>query len=154
MGVLDAYASEAAPSQAEEQRVLQFDIAYSSTASDFLIILILTLYAPLILAPVFLITFDLISASVIAMLLLALAFGIYVFRGNVSRKTGTLTILGPELNIEGKKIKPFRVKSRGVKQVDEKTLRFLTSVLFDNRIHFDTAEQCAKAVQKIRALGY
>lgn len=131
-----------------------FPITYSSTASNFLIALILLLYSPLILAILLFVRFDIFTASVVAVLLLALAFGIYVFRGNVSKRSGSLVISRPDLRIEGNKIKPFRVKTTGVKQLDEKTLCFITSVLFDNKIHFDSAEQCAMAVRKIHELGY
>jgi hypothetical protein len=131
-----------------------FPITYSSTASSFLIALILLLYSPLILAILLFVKFDLFTASVVAVLLLALAFGVYVFRGNVSRKPGMLVISGPDLEIQGNKIRPFRVKTSGVKQLDERTLRFMTSVLFDNKIHFDSGEQCSMAVRKIHELGY
>ncbi|MHB8567476.1 MAG: hypothetical protein ACYC7D_09540 [Nitrososphaerales archaeon] len=133
---------------------MRFPVTYSSTASNFLIALIVILYAPLIFAPIILIPFDLVTATVIAILLLALAFGIYVFRGNVSKKHGTLVVSAAGFSIVGKKIEPFRVKSRGVTHVDEKTLGFTTSVLFYNRIYFESSEHCDEAMKKIQALGY
>lgn len=123
----------------------EFPIEYVSTASGYLITLIVLLYIPLLVAPFTIIPFNTYTSIVVATLLLGLAFGIYVFRGNLTRNNGLLIISPGDARIEAEGKAPFAVTSKGISQTDEKTLRFCPAVLFETRIRFETFEDCIKA---------
>ena len=92
---------------------IQFPIEYSSSASNLLVGVIVVIYIPLILAPLVLIRFNLTTAGVMSILLLALAFGIYVFKGNPNKKKGMLKISPGDTRIEGKGTPAFVINSKG-----------------------------------------
>jgi hypothetical protein len=129
---------------------IQFPIEYSSSASNLLLGVIIVIYIPLIFAPLVLIPFNLATAGVMSILLLALAFGIYVFKGNPSKKKGVLMISPGDTRIEGKGTPAFVINSKGLSSVNDTTLKSSQASLFETRIAFGNAEDCKKAHDLIK----
>ena len=123
----------------------EFKVECVNTASDFMIGVIVLLYVPLLVAPFTIIPFNMVTALVMAALLLGLVFGVYVFRGNPTKKKGTLLIAPGDARIGGENSGSFNVGSKGLALADERTLRYRPAILFETRIRFETAEDCIKA---------
>jgi hypothetical protein len=132
-------------------REVEFPVEYTSTASNILILVLATIYIPLILAPVLIIRFDLTTALVMGILLLALAFGIYVLRGNPSRRDGVLKISPGDARIETKGGKSaFVIRSNGLSVRGPTTLGSSQASLFETKIVFQRQEDCELALQLIK----
>ena len=108
------------------------------------------IYVPLIFAPLGLIPFNLATAGVMSVLLLALAFGIYVFKGNPNKKKGMLKISPGDARIEGKGTPAFVLNSKGLSSVNTTTLKSSQASLFETRIAFENADDCKKAHELIK----
>ncbi|MDG6924162.1 MAG: hypothetical protein JRN67_12840 [Nitrososphaerota archaeon] len=138
----------------EEKRApaaeILFPIVYYSTASNLLLGIIIVMYVPLIVSPLVLIQFTIETAGIMSILLLALAFGIYVFKGNPSKKKGTLLISPGDTRIEGKNSPAFVVSSQGLTQIEATALKSTQASLFETRILFESAEDCRKAHEFIK----
>ncbi|MHB2037400.1 MAG: hypothetical protein ACYCPW_11770 [Nitrososphaerales archaeon] len=126
---------------------IQFPVAYSSSASNLLLSIIIVIYIPLILAPLVIIPFNLSTAGVMSVLLLALAFGIYVFKGNSNKKKGMIKISPGDIRIEGKSAAIFVVSSKGLSSVNPKILKSSQASLFETRIVFENESDCKRAFE-------
>lgn len=134
----------------ETRNEIHFPVQYYSTASNLLLGVIIAVYVPLILAPVLLIRFNLATAGIMSALLLALAFGIYVFRGSPSRRSGTLSISPGDVRIEHGGRSTFIINSIGLTELSKTVLRSGQASLFETRIIFQKQEDCAKASDLIK----
>ena len=123
---------------------IQFPVEYSSSASNLLLAVIIVIYIPLIFAPLVLIPFNLATAGVMSALLLALAFGIYVFKGNPSKKKGTLKVSPGDTRIEGHGSPAFVLSSKGLSSVNATTLKSSRASLFETRIVLSKMRTIAK----------
>lgn len=127
-----------------------FPVEYSSSASNLLLGVIIVIYIPLILAPLVLIPFNLSTAAIMGALLLALAFGIYIFKGNPQKKKGMLKVSPGDTRIEGKGSPAFVVNSKGLTEVNPTTLKSTQASLFETKIVFGKAEDCKQAHELIK----
>ena len=137
---------EAGPRREEKE----FKVEYANTASDYLIGLILLLYIPLLVAPLTIIRFNFATSILMAALLLALAFGVYVFRGNPTRRKGTLSISPGDARIHDAKSGSMNIRSNGMALMKEKTLRYRPSLLFETRIRFESEQDWIAAWQLLK----
>lgn len=136
--------------QPDTPNEIQIPVKYYSTASNILLALIIVIYVPLIFAPILLISFNLATASIMSGLLLALAFGIYVFRGSPSIRIGVLSISPGDARIERGGRSKFIVSSAGLTEFERTTLRSTQASLFETRIIFQKPEDCTKARDLIK----
>ena len=136
--------------QPEAKKEIQFPVQYYSTASNLLLGVIKVIYIPLILAPILIIHFSLATAGIMSGLMLALAFGIYVFRGSPSRRNGVLSISPGDARIEHGGRSTFIINSAGLAEVSETVLRSGQASLFETRIIFQKSEDCAKVRDLIK----
>jgi hypothetical protein len=138
----------------EDQQVppkeIEFPIVYYSSASNVLLGVIIIIYIPLIFAPLVLIPFNIDTAAVMSILILALAFGIYVFKGNPTKKKGMLKISPGDTRIEGKGMPAFVINSKGLAEINPTTLKSSQASLFETRIVFEKADDCKKAHEFIK----
>lgn len=135
--------------QEDSTKEIQFTIEYYSTASNLLLGVIVAIYIPLILAPILIIRFSIATASIMSMLLLALAFGIYVFRGSPSRRKGLLSISPGDARIESSGRHAFVISSTGLSKIRDTILKSTQASLFETRIIFQKAEDCERAREMI-----
>jgi hypothetical protein len=105
----------------------------------------IVIYIPLILSPMLVIRFSIATASIMSMLLLALGFGIYVFRGSPSRRKGLLSISPGDARIESSGRHAFVINSTGLSKIHETILKSTQTSLFETRIIFQKAEDCERA---------
>ena len=131
-------------------REIQFPIVYYSSASNLLLGVIVVIYIPLILAPLVIIPFNLMTAAIMSILLLALAFGLYVFKGNPQKKKGTLMISPGDARIEGHGSPAFVINSNGLSEVNSTTLKSSQASLFETRLVFEKGEDCKQAHEFIK----
>ncbi len=129
---------------------IQFQVMYSSSASNLLLAVIIVIYVPLIFAPLVLIPFNLATAGVMSALILALAFGIYVFKGNPTKKKGALKISPGDTRIEGQGSPAFVLSSKGLSSVNTTTLKSSQASLFETKITFENESDCKKAHELIK----
>ena len=129
---------------------IRFPVQYYSTASNLLLGIIVVVYVPLILAPVLLIHFNLTTAGITSSLLFALAFGIYVFRGSPSRRSGVISISPGDVRIEHNGRSTFIINSASLTEASETILRSGQASLFETRIIFQKPEDCSNARDLIK----
>jgi len=142
--LLEPKTSDEPQSPAKE---IQFPVVYSSSASNLLLTIIIVIYIPLILAPLVIIPFNLSTAGIMSVLLLALAFGIYVFKGNPNKKKGALKISPGDIRIEGKSATIFVLNSKGLSPVNPTALKSTQASLFETRIVFENESDCKRALE-------
>lgn len=133
----------------DSPKEIQFLIEYYSTASGLLLGVIIAIYIPLILAPILIIRFSIATAGIMSALLLALAFGIYLFRGNPSRRKGLLSISPGDARIESSRRYAFVINSAGLTWTGKTMLKATQASLFETRIVFQKAEDCERARELI-----
>lgn len=124
---------------------IKFPVEYFSTASNLLLGVIITIYTMLILAPIFIIRFSIATAAIMVILLSALAFGIYIFRGSPGRRNGLLSVSLGGARLESNGRYAFVIHSAGLTQVGKTVLKATQASMFETRIIFQNAEDCAKA---------
>lgn len=129
---------------------IKFPIVYYSSASNLLLAVVIVIYIPLILAPLVVIPFNIETAGVMSILLLALAFGIYVFKGNPTKKNGMLRISPGDTRIEGRGTPAFVINSKGLGEVNATSLKSTQASLFETRLLFENVEDCKKAHEFIK----
>ena len=144
---MESTSPEPTQNTAEE---IRFPVEYSDRASNLLLGALVIIYIPLILSPLLLIPFNLATAGIMSVLLLALAFGIYVFRGNPSKKIGVLVISPGDTRIEGKRTSTLVVRSKGLSTVNFNTLISSRASLFETRIVFMSEDDCKKAHELLK----
>jgi hypothetical protein len=143
--------SNMADSAGPTPREIEFPVEYTSNASNLLLLVLVVIYIPLILAPLLIIRFDIATALMMGTLLLALAFGIYVFRGNPSKRDGFLKISPGDARIETKgRRSTFVIGSKGLSARGPTTLTFSQASLFETKMVFRRQEDCEQALQLIR----
>ncbi|MHB1908041.1 MAG: hypothetical protein ACYCQJ_04110 [Nitrososphaerales archaeon] len=137
--------------EGNEPKQIVFPIEYSSSASNVLIVILFLIFIPLIAAPLVIIPFNLVTAGLMAVLLLALAFGIYVFRGGEGNKKARLTISPGDARVEGSGVSPLAIRSKGLSVVNSKTLRYSSFALFETKLYFANEDDCEKARTLIKS---
>jgi hypothetical protein len=134
------------PEDQSPPKEIQFPVEYASTASNLLLVVIIVIYIPLIFAPLVLIRFNLATAGVMSILLLALAFGIYVFKGSPSKKKGMMKISPGDARIEGPGKANFVISAKVLSSVNATTLKSARASLFETKITFANESDCKQAL--------
>jgi len=139
---------DAEPSPRNE---LVFPVRFTSSATNFLLVFVASFYVPLILAPLFIIPLDRTTALLMIGLMIAFACGIYVYKvAPMNKKAGTLVLSPGDFRIESRKMNPLALSAEGMKELDEKTLRFSPTVLFETKIYFESERDCSLALDSLK----